>query len=180
MKRVSKTGLGEGLFAGWRYLDRGEPNESKNPDFILNQPEYDGASILLAGRNMGCGSSREFAVWALTDYGIRAIIAPSFGAIFHTNCVRNGLLPIVLDESIVSSLAKQVATDPQSCTIDIDLVASLLVGPDGQEHSFEIESVHQHMLMEGLDAIDITMQSVADIDAFECSDRSKRRWMYLT
>jgi 3-isopropylmalate/(R)-2-methylmalate dehydratase small subunit len=101
LKRVSKEGLGEGLFAGWRYFNRGESDESANPDFILNQPEYGGASILLAGSNMGCGSSREFAVWALTDYGIRAIIAPSFGAIFHTNCIRNGLLPIVLDEATV-------------------------------------------------------------------------------
>jgi len=179
MTRVSKSGLGEGLFASWRYIARGERNESEDPDFVLNQPQYSGASILLAGSNMGCGSSREFAVWALTDYGIRAIIAPSFGAIFYTNCIRNGLLPIVLDEQTVSKLAKQVETDPQRRTIDIDLAASLVRGPCGQAFSFDIESLHQHMLMEGLDAVDVTMKSLKEIEAYELQSRTKHQWMTI-
>ena len=180
MNRVSKTGLGDGLFAGWRYLNRGENNETENPDFILNQPQYAGATILLTGKNMGCGSSREFAVWALTDYGIRAIIAPSFGAIFHTNCIRNGLLPIVLNESIISVLARQVEVDPQHRTIDIDLGAKVVVGSGGQKHSFDIEDMHRHMLLEGLDSIDITMKSFNEIEAYEIFSREKRPWVHLT
>jgi 3-isopropylmalate/(R)-2-methylmalate dehydratase small subunit len=128
---------------------------------------------------MGCGSSREFAVWALTDYGIRAIIAPSFGAIFHTNCIRNGLLPIVLDENIVAELASQVSDDPQQNRLSIDLEECVVVSPNGAIYTFEIQPVYRQMLMEGLDAIDITMQSDAAINTFIEGDRKKRGWAYL-
>jgi 3-isopropylmalate/(R)-2-methylmalate dehydratase small subunit len=128
---------------------------------------------------MGCGSSREFAVWALTDYGIRAIIAPSFGAIFHTNCIRNGLLPIVIDEKIIAELAGQVSEDPQQNRLSIDLAKCEVVAPDGAIHKFEIEPAYRQMLMKGLDAIDITMQSDAAINTFIEGDRKKRGWAYL-
>ena len=131
MKSVSKVGLGKSLFANWRFLDRGTEKEKLNPDFILNQNEYLNATVLLTGRNMGCGSSREFAVWALVDYGIQVIIAPSFGAIFFTNCIRNGLLPIVLDEKTITTLAHQVALNPQDNPLNIDLEGCLVTGPDG-------------------------------------------------
>jgi len=179
MKRVSKSGLGESLFANWRYIDRGKDFEKLNPDFVLNEPDYADTSILLAGRNMGCGSSREFAVWALTDYGIRAIIAPSFGAIFYTNCIRNGLLPIVLDEAVITELAGQVSDDPQQNRLSIDLAECVVVSPDGRSHPFKIERVYQQMLLEGLDAIDITMKSDAAINAYSKADRKKRSWAYL-
>ena len=110
MKRVSKQGLGEGLFAGWRYSEVG--GREPNPDFVLNRPEYRGCSILLAGPNFGCGSSREHAVWALKEFGIRAILAPSFGAIFANNCIRNGLLPLVIDEAVIAAIAPWVEADP--------------------------------------------------------------------
>jgi len=180
MKRVTRTGLGDGLFAGWRYLDRGTVTERENPEFILNQTDYQGASIILAGANMGCGSSREFAVWALADYGIRAIIAPSFGAIFRTNCIRNGVLPIGLDEKLVSRLADQVKTDPQRNSISIDLVKKQLAGPDGEQYSFDLDPADQQMLLEGLDLIDVTMQSIADIESYETLHRSRRSWMQLS
>ena len=179
MRRVSKSGLGESLFASWRYIDRGKDNETVDPGFTLNQPDYADTSILLTGRNMGCGSSREYAVWALTDYGIRAIIAPSFGAIFYTNCIRNGLLPIVLDEAVIAELAGQVTGDPQQNRLSIDLAECIVVSPHGQSHPFKIEPVYQQMLMEGLDAVDITMKSKVAIDAFQKADRKKRSWAYL-
>jgi 3-isopropylmalate/(R)-2-methylmalate dehydratase small subunit len=179
LKRVSKIGLGESLFAGWRYLDRGEPSERPNPEFVLNRPEYSGASILLAGLNMGCGSSREYAVWAFDDFGIRAIIAPSFGAIFYTNCMRNGLLPVVLSEDIVASLAAQIAGDPQARQLSIDLEECSVLAPDGQRYQFDIEPAYREMLIEGLDAIDVTLKSHDAIAAFIASDRKKRSWSYL-
>jgi 3-isopropylmalate/(R)-2-methylmalate dehydratase small subunit len=179
MQRVSREGLGQGLFAARRYIDRGGEHEKLNPDFVLNQAQYSDASILLTGANMGCGSSREFAVWALVDFGIRAIIAPSFGSIFHTNCVRNGLLPIVLDETGISQLADQVAVNPPQQQLTIDLGARVITDPSGNEHSFDVESLHRQMLMEGLDSIDITLESLGEIDAFESSARKTRPWMYL-
>lgn len=178
MKRVSRAGLGDGLFAAWRYIDRGGQDERVNPDFVLNQPDYRGTSIILAGRNMGCGSSREFAVWALADYGIRAVIAPSFGAIFRTNCVRNGVLPVILDEASVAALAEQAAADPQRQKIDIDLANKRVRGPDGNTYSFAIDSGEQKMLIEGLDLIDVTMHSSLDIDNYETARRSLRPWLY--
>ena len=176
MKRVSKQGLGEGLFAGWRYLQQGE--REPNPDFILNKPEYTGASILLSGPNFGCGSSREHAVWALAEFGIRAVIAPSFGSIFYSNCIRNGILPVVLDESSLGELAAAAEAEPQSAQIEIDLPKQEVLSPDGIRYGFELDSGHKRMLLEGLDGIALTLQHAADIDAFESEDRAARPWIY--
>jgi 3-isopropylmalate/(R)-2-methylmalate dehydratase small subunit len=178
MKRVSKSGLGAGLFAAWRYTLPG--GREPDPEFVLNRPEYRGASILLAGANFGCGSSREHAVWALSEYGIRAIIASSFGSIFYNNCVRNGILPIMLDEAAVESLARDVARDPQANQLEIDLSAQSVETASGHRRAFSIDTAHRHMLMEGLDAIALTLQREDDIAAFETSDRARRPWIYLS
>ena len=178
MKQVSRSGLGGSLFAGWRYLDRGTETERENPEFILNQPAYRRASMILAGSNMGCGSSREFAVWALADFGIRAIIAPSFGPVFHTNCIQNGILPVSLDEAIVTSLSSQVKIDPQQHRINIDLVNKRLKGPDGEVYPFEIDAADQKMLIDGHDLINVTMNSIDEIEKYETAHRSRRSWMY--
>jgi 3-isopropylmalate/(R)-2-methylmalate dehydratase small subunit len=177
MKTVSKTGLGEGLFAGWRYREIG--SRDPNPEFVLNRPEYADAEILLGGDNFGCGSSREHAVWALAEYGFRAIVAPSFSPIFYMNCVRNGVLPVRLPAATVATLAEQVAVDPGARRISIDLDAQRLVSPDGERHTFEIEPEAKEMLLEGLDAIDLTLKQKPAIDAFVARDRIERPWIYL-
>ncbi len=177
MKRVSKEGLGEGLFAGWRYLAQGA--REPNPDFVLNRPEYAGTSILLSGDNFGCGSSREHAVWALKEYGVRAIIAPSFGAIFANNCIRNGLLPIVLPDEAVKALARQVEKDPQAHKVHIDLEKKQVVAPGGEVYGFDIEDGPRDMLLQGLDVIGLTLRHKDEIDAFQAKDREKRPWIYL-
>ena len=177
MKRVSKEGLGEGLFAGWRYLAQGA--RDPNPEFVLNKPDYAGASIILSGDNFGCGSSREHAVWALKEYGIRAIIAPGFGAIFANNCIRNGLLPIVLPDEAVKALAASVEKDPQTNKIHIDLEKKQVTGPGGKVYDFNIEDGPRDMLLQGLDVIGLTLRHKADIDAFKAKDRLARPWIYL-
>ncbi|MAF82725.1 MAG: 3-isopropylmalate dehydratase small subunit [Gammaproteobacteria bacterium] len=177
MKRVSKEGLGEGLFAAWRYTEPGSRNE--NPDFILNQEPYRQAQILLAGTNFGCGSSREHAAWALAEWGIRAIIAPSFGTIFYANCVRNGILPAVLPEGRVQALAALVAEDPKNNQINIDLEKKIITTPDQLTNTFDIAPSDQEMLMEGLDTIAVTMKRDDEILAFQAQDRLKRPWIYL-
>ena len=177
MKRVSKEGLGEGLFANWRYSDVAARTE--NPGFVLNQPPYREATILLSGSNFGCGSSREHAVWALKDWGIRAIIAPSFGSIFYGNCVRNGILPIRLDEETVGNWAEQVVSGANGGRISIDLVAKTVAGPNGEEKLFDIAPADREMLLEGLDSIAVTLKHAADIDAFRQTDQKRRTWAYL-
>ena len=177
MKRVSKLGLEDGLFAGWRYAAPGSRQE--NPDFVLNQEPYRQAQILLSGLNFGCGSSREHAVWALSEWGIRSIIAPSFGAIFYGNCVLNGILPIVLDNAVVEDLARQVAADPIINKIRVDLETCIVTAPDDRQHAFEIAPGDRAMLMEGLDAIAVTMKHDDEIFAFQARDRLKRPWIYL-
>ncbi|MBB3047044.1 3-isopropylmalate/(R)-2-methylmalate dehydratase small subunit [Litorivivens lipolytica] len=177
MKLVSKKGLGEGLFAAWRYKLPG--SREINPDFILNQPAYNNTSILLGGPNFGCGSSREHAVWALVEYGIRAIIAPGFGSIFYNNCIANGLLPIVLAESAVSSLAETCKSAPQRDRIAIDLHNQSVTSPRGEVFTFEIAPDARDMLLNGLDSIGATLQKTAAIDAFEEKDRTRRSWAYL-
>ena len=177
IKSVSKEGLSDGLFAGWRYLEPGSRNE--NPDFILNQAPYRRAEILLSGMNFGCGSSREHAVWALSEWGIRCIIAPSFGAIFYGNCVRNGVLPVVLDNDVVENLAHEVETDPERNRITVNLKDRLVIMPGEEQHSFEIAAADQEMLMEGLDAIAVTMKRDDEILAFQARDRLRRPWIYL-
>lgn len=169
MKTVSKAGLSDGLFAGWRYLKQG--GRDQNPDFVLNHPDYAGTTILLSGENFGCGSSREHAVWALAEYGIRAVIAPTFGAIFYNNCIKNGLLPIELPDDMVRVIAEQVAAAPQSNKIAIDLHACTVTTSDGQSHNFTIAPTHREMLLEGLDSIDMTLKMLPDIEAFEAQDR---------
>jgi len=177
MKSVSKHGLAEGLFAGWRYTTIG--GREADPQFVLNQPAYSGTQILLSGENFGCGSSREHAVWALLEYGIRAVVAPSFAPIFHGNCVRNGILPVRLDAASIARLAEAVAPDPQRRVVTVDLVRQRVSGPGGLEFGFEIEREEREMLLEGLDAIDLTLKHRDAIDAFRDRDRVQRPWIYL-
>ncbi|MFQ5634036.1 MAG: 3-isopropylmalate dehydratase small subunit [Gammaproteobacteria bacterium] len=176
MKRVSKQGLGEGLFAGRRYTEPG--GRTENPDFILNRQPYREAQILLTGGNFGCGSSREHAVWALAEWGIRAIVAPSFGAIFYGNCVRNGILPVALDDERIRKLAAVVEADPEGNCITINLEDRTLVAADGHTDEFDIAPADREMLMEGLDAIAVTMKRDDEILAFQARDRIKRPWIY--
>lgn len=176
MRRVSKHGLGEGLFAGRRYTEPGGREE--NPEFILNREPYRTAKILLAGANFGCGSSREHAVWALAEWGIRAIIAPSFGTIFYGNCVRNGILPIVLDDARVREIAAIVESNPSENRITINLEHCKLVAADGHTDTIEIAPADREMLMEGLDAIAVTMKRDDEILAFQARDRIRRPWIY--
>lgn len=171
MKTVNRTGLGEGLFAGWRYTEAG--SREPNPDFILNQPGYQQAEILLAGENFGCGSSREHAVWALWEFGVRAVIAKSFGDIFYNNCTRNGILPIRLEASEVEEIAAQPG--PRSLTIDLPQ-QTVLAG--NREYRFEIGGYAKRLLLEGLDPISLTKTEMGRIEAFQASDRAERPWIY--
>lgn len=175
MKRVSKLGLGEGLFAGWRYLSQG--GRDANPEFVLNKPPYKDTSILLSGPNFGCGSSREHAVWALREYGIRAIIAPGFGAIFANNCVRNGLLPLVLDDRQVREIADWVQLDPVANQLLIDLPAQQ-VQALGRVYAFEVDQAAKRMLVEGLDAIALTQTRWEVIEAFHQARKASRPWVF--
>jgi 3-isopropylmalate/(R)-2-methylmalate dehydratase small subunit len=178
MKRVSKQGLGEGLFAGRRYTQPGGRDE--NPEFILNREPYRDAQILLSGSNFGCGSSREHAVWALAEWGIRAIIAPSFGAIFYGNCVRNGILPIELGDARVKEIAATVEAHPAENRITVDLERRQLIAADGKTEPFEISPADREMLMEGLDAIAVTIKRDDEILAFQARDKITRPWIYFT
>jgi len=177
MKSVSKTGLAAGLFAGWRYTQIG--GREPDPEFVLNQPAYAGARILLAGENFGCGSSREHAVWALLEYGFRAILAPSFSPIFRMNCVRNGIVPICLPATTIAALAESVAIAPQARRVTVDLVRQVVSGPDGAVHPFAIDPESREMLLEGLDAIDLTLKQRGAIEAFTEADRALRPWIYV-
>ena len=188
MKTVSKTGLADGLFAGWRYTAIG--SRDPDPGFVLNRSAYAGARILLGGANFGCGSSREHAVWALHEYGIRAVIAPSFAPIFAANCIRNGLAPVRLAADAVAALAEHVEADPQARPLTVD-VARCEVRAGGDVHgaargslsalryAFALDAESRDMLLEGLDAIDLTLKHRADIDAFLDADRAVRPWIYL-
>ena len=164
MKSTGKTGLAQGLFAPWRYSDVAA--RTPDPQFVLNRPEFASAPILLAGANFGCGSSREHAVWALAEWGIRCIIATSFAPIFRGNCVRNGLLPVTLPAETIAALAGKSVT--------IDLPAQ-----SAGEHSFTIDGEAKAMLLEGLDAIDLTLKHRDAITAWQASDRMGRPWVYL-
>jgi 3-isopropylmalate/(R)-2-methylmalate dehydratase small subunit len=177
MKSVSKTGLADGLFAGWRYTQIG--GREPDPQFVLNRPEYAGTRILLGGENFGCGSSREHAVWALHEFGIRAVIAPSFSPIFYGNCVRNGIVPVRLPSSSIAQLAAASAGDPAHLQPTVDLLAREVISPDGSRLAFEIETEAREMLLEGLDAIDLTLKQRASIEAFRSRDREQRPWIYL-
>lgn len=178
MTSVSKTGLADGLFAGWRYLGTATGGRDPDPSFVLNQIDYAGTQILLAGANFGCGSSREHAAWALAEYGIRAIVAPSFNPIFRGNCIRNGIVPAVLDAGVIAALAAAVEGDPRTRRITIDLNAQTVAGPDSVAHAFPIAEEAKEMLIEGLDAIDLTLKRQSDITTFIAHDRIARGWVY--
>jgi 3-isopropylmalate/(R)-2-methylmalate dehydratase small subunit len=174
IKSVRKTGLADGLFAGWRYLDAAA--RVPDPDFILNDPACASAEILLAGANFGCGSSREHAVWALAEYGIRAILSPSFAPIFFDNCINNGVLPATLPETAIRTIAATLGAAAQRLTVDLQCCS--VSGTFGQA-PFTIDENARARLLEGLDAIDVTLRSVAAIDAFRLADRQRRPWAYL-
>ncbi|WP_405241255.1 3-isopropylmalate dehydratase small subunit [Lentisalinibacter salinarum] len=176
MKRVSKEGLGEGLFANWRYRDVAAREE--DPDFVLNREPFRHATILLAGENFGCGSSREHAVWALKDFGFRAVIAPGFGSIFYGNCVRNGILPVRLAEPDIEAIALHVDAEPAQ-QVTIDLPAQTVTDAAGADYPFEIGAGDKEMLLEGLDPVAKTMKLDEEIRAFRERDRADRPWIYL-
>jgi len=183
LKSIRRSGFGVNLFDAWRYLDHGEPGmdpagRRPNPDFILNQPRYKGASILLARKNFGCGSSREHAPWALGDFGFRALIAPSYADIFYNNCFKSGLLPIMLPESQVDRLFHDVAAFP-GFRLVIDLGAQTVAYPDGsQVFAFEVDSFRRNCLLNGLDDIGLTLQHVEEIKAFEAKRRIEQPWLF--
>ena len=182
LKSIKRSGFGPNLFDEWRYLDRGEPGEDvstrpKNPDFELNQPRYQGASVLLARENFGCGSSREHAPWALHDWGIRALIAPSFADIFFNNCFKNGMLPIVLDAVTIEALFAQVAATP-GYRIAIDLEARTIRLPDGAQLGFEVDAFRRHCLLNGLDDIGLTLARAARIRDYEARRGALEPWLF--
>ncbi len=188
LKSIARSGFGPNLFDAWRYLDPGEPGQDPatrkpNPDFVLNQPRYQpgpsgspGASILLARRNFGCGSSREHAPWALQQYGFRAIVAPSFADIFFDNCFKNGLLPLVLPESQVDRLFDEVAAFP-GYQLTIDLPRQVVVKPDGAELPFEVQPFRKYCLVNGFDDIGLTLRHADKIRAFEAERLAKMPWL---
>ena len=181
LKSIKKTGFGPNLFDEWRYLDVGEPGQDPasrkpNPDFVLNQPRFQGASILLARKNFGCGSSREHAPWAISQYGFRALIAPSYADIFFNNCFKNGLLPIVLPEAQVDELFKEVAAH-EGYSLTINLAEQCVVKPDGTRLPFDVQPFRKHCLLHGLDDIGLTLQHADKIRAFEAERLSKRPWL---
>ena len=182
LKSIQRSGFGPNLFDAWRYLDEGQPGQDTatrplNPDFVLNQPRYQGASILLARENFGCGSSREHAPWALEDFGIRALIAPSFADIFHNNCFKNGLLPIVLDAAMVDALFVAVAAQ-DGFRLIIDLPAQCLCMPDGSRVPFAVEAFRKECLLEGLDDIGLTLRHADEIRGFEAARRAAQPWLF--
>jgi len=182
LKSIKRSGFGPNLFDEWRYLDHGEPgmDNSKrkiNPDFILNRPRYQGAKILLARENFGCGSSREHAPWALEDYGFRVIIAPSFADIFFNNCFKNGILPIVLDARIVDEFFREVEVN-EGYELTVNLEQQVISKPDGTEIRFEVDEFRKHCLINGLDDIGLTLQHVDDIKAYEAKRKQAAPWLF--
>ena len=181
LKSIKRTGFGPNLFDEWRYLDVGQPyqDNSKRPlnqDFVLNHARYQGASVLLARENFGCGSSREHAPWALDEYGFRSVIAPSFADIFFNNSFKNGLLPIILDAAEVDELFKQVEANP-GYQLTIDLEAQAVTRPDGKVLKFEIDAFRKHCLLNGLDDIGLTLQDSDAIKVFEGKHRASQPWL---
>lgn len=182
LKSIKRTGFGPNLFDEWRYLDVGQPYQDNskrplNPEFVLNQPRYQGASILLARENFGCGSSREHAPWALDEYGFRCVIAPSFADIFFNNSFKNGLLPIILSAAEVDELFRQVEVEP-GYQLTVDLAAQTVTRPDGKAYSFEIDEFRKHCLLHGLDDIGLTLQDADAIRAFESRHRATQPWLF--
>ena len=182
LKSVKRTGFGPNLFDEWRYLDHGEPGQDPatrqpNPEFVLNQPRYQGAQVLIARENFGCGSSREHAVWALADYGFRCVIAPSFADIFFNNCFKNGVLPIVLPEDVVDRLFREVEAN-EGYRLTIDLERQTVTTPSGEQFPFEIDPFRKHCLLEGLDDIGLTLQHADEIRAYEERRKKEAPWLF--
>ena len=182
LKSIKRTGFGVNLFDEWRYLDEGYPgqNNSKrplNPDFVLNQPRYAGATSLLARKNFGCGSSREHAPWALSEYGFRTVIAPSFADIFYNNCFKNGMLPIVLSEEIVEQLFVECEANV-GYELTADLERQVVITPSGEEFGFEVDEFRKHCLINGLDDIGLTLQQSDAIEAYEAKMKDKTPWVF--
>ncbi len=172
LKTIKRTGLGEGLFAEMRFNEDG----TENPDFVLNQPAYRKAEILVAGDNFGCGSSREHAPWALLDYGIRCVISTSFADIFYNNCFKNGILPIMVSEDELEKLLDD-ASRGANATLSVDLETQEIKGPDGGTISFDIDEFKKHCLLNGLDDIGLTMEKIASIDSYEADLGDRRPWV---
>ncbi|WP_226505300.1 3-isopropylmalate dehydratase small subunit [Pseudomonas sp. MWU16-30317] len=182
LKSIKRTGFGPNLFDEWRYLDVGQPyqDNSKRPlnkDFVLNHERYQGASVLLARENFGCGSSREHAPWALDEYGFRCVIAPSYADIFFNNSFKNGLLPIILSDAEVDELFKQVEANP-GYQLQVDLASQTVTRPDGQTHKFEIDEFRKHCLLNGLDDIGLTLMDGDAIATFESKHRASQPWLF--
>ena len=184
LKSIRKTGFGPNLFDEWRYLDHGEPGQDPasrkpNPDFVLNQPRYQGASVLLARKNFGCGSSREHAPWAIDQYGFRAVIAPSFADIFFNNCFKNGLLPIVLPEAAMDLLFNETLAFP-GYELTIDLENQVVVRPQGETIPFEVQAFRKYCLLNGFDDIGLTLRQSEKIKAFEAERLATKPWLAHT
>jgi len=184
LKSIRKTGFGPNLFDEWRYLDPGQPGQDPatrkpNPDFVLNQPRYQGASVLLARKNFGCGSSREHAPWAIEQYGFRALIAPSFADIFFNNCFKNGLLPIVLPESTVAQLFDEVLAFP-GYQLTVDLPRQVIVKAQGEEIPFDVQPFRKYCLVNGFDDIGLTLLQSDKIKAFEAQRLATKPWLAHT
>ena len=182
LKSIKRSGFGRHLFDAWRYLDQGEPDMDTsqrclNPDFVLNQPRYQGASILLARDNFGCGSSREHAPWALADYGFRVLIAPSYADIFFNNCFKNGILPITVAADIVDLLFREVLSH-EGYTLTINLQQQQISTVQGQIWNFAVEEFRKHRLLHGLDDIDLSLQHSAKIKAFEAMHKLAQPWLF--
>ncbi|KUJ84230.1 3-isopropylmalate dehydratase small subunit [Microbulbifer flavimaris] len=182
LKSIKRTGFGPNLFDELRYLDEGFPGQDcsdrpLNPEFPLNLPHYQGASVLLARENFGCGSSREHAPWALDDFGFRAVIAPSFADIFFNNCFKNGLLPIVLEEEVVDQLFEEMYAQ-QGYELTIDLEKQQVIKPNGETIGFEVDAFRKHCLLNGLDDIGLTLEDADDIRAYEAKRREQAPWLF--
>ncbi|WP_339842889.1 3-isopropylmalate dehydratase small subunit [uncultured Halopseudomonas sp.] len=182
LKSIKRTGFGQNLFDELRYLDEGLPGQDAsqrplNPDFVLNQPRYQGASVLLARKNFGCGSSREHAPWALEEYGFRAILAPSYADIFYNNSFKNGLLPIVLDEKDIDELFAQ-AEEQEGYELTVDLAAQTVIRPDGKTYSFDVDNFRKHCLLNGLDDIGLTLEDADAIREFEVAHKQNNPWLF--
>ncbi|NOX43453.1 MAG: 3-isopropylmalate dehydratase small subunit [Gammaproteobacteria bacterium] len=196
LKSIKRSGFGPNLFDAWRYLDNGEPGMDNsqrpvNPDFVLNQSRYKNASVLLARKNFGCGSSREHAPWALQDFGIRVIIAPSFADIFYNNCFKNGLLPVVLEDAVIDTLFNEVAAFNEITTfnkkevtalpgyqLEIDLKTQSIKTPSGAVISFDVDAFRKDCLLHGLDDIGLTLQHVEEIKAYEHRRQQEAPWLF--
>jgi len=182
LKSIKRSGFGPNLFDEWRYLDYGEPGKDcsgrpLNTDFVLNQPRYQGAQILLARENFGCGSSREHAPWALLDFGFRVVVAPSFADIFANNCSKNGILPVVLDVMVIEQLFCEVTATP-GYHLNVDLETQRVTTPGGGNFSFEIDEFRKQCLLQGLDEISLSLQHADEIRAFEERRRSEEPWLF--